>query len=98
MRHGFHPEALAEYQEAIRYFYEVDPKVADSFIEEIECAIDAICRNPITWRVVESDVRRYLVHRFPFGIYYTVENDLVTIWSVMHLARNPGYWKSRRSS
>jgi toxin ParE1/3/4 len=97
MRHSFHPEALAEYEEAIRYFYEIDPKLAEGFIEEIEFAINAICRNPITWRIVESDVRRYLVHRFPFGIYYTVENDFIAIWSVMHLARNPGYWKSRRS-
>jgi hypothetical protein len=29
MRHEFHPEALAEYEEATRYYAERDPRVAE---------------------------------------------------------------------
>ncbi len=96
MNFGFHAEAESEYLEAIRYYLAIDPRLADIFISEIEHGISAIRRNPLTWRIVEKDVRRYLVHRYPFGIYYTVESDFITIWAVMHLSREHGYWKPRQ--
>jgi len=95
MNFGFHAEAELEYAEAIRYYLTVDSKIAEGFISEIEHGISAIRRNPLTWRIIEDDVRRYLVHRFPFGIYYTCEKDFITIWAVMHLSREADYWKSR---
>jgi len=72
MNFGFHPEAREEYFGAIEHYQQVNPQLAAAFVQEIEHAIAAICRNPTTWQVAEVDVRRYLVHRFPFGIYYTV--------------------------
>ncbi len=96
MKYGFHVEAQWDYTDAIEYYLGVDANLAESFISEIEHGISVIRRNPLTWRIVESDVRRYLVHRFPYGIYYTCENDFITIWAVLHLSREPGYWLHRR--
>ncbi len=96
MKYGFHPEAREEYVGAIEHYQQVNPQLAAAFVQEIEHAISAIRRNPTTWRPVEEDVRRYLVHRFPFGIYYTVTADFITIWAIMHLSREPGYWKPRK--
>jgi len=96
VRYGFHVDARWDYTEAIQYYLGVDARVAESFISEIEHGINAIRRNPLTWRIVEGDVRRYLVHRFPFGIYYTYEDDFVTIWAVLHLSREPDSWRLRR--
>jgi plasmid stabilization system protein ParE len=95
MKFRFHPEAENEFIEAVRYYASVHTKLAEDFVDEIEHGIAAIQRNPLAWRIVASDVRRYLVHRFPFGIYYTCGDDSVTIWAVMHLSRLPDYWKSR---
>jgi hypothetical protein len=47
------------------------------------------------WRVFEEDIRRYLVRVFPYAILYSVEDDYVLIIAVMHLSREPGYWKDR---
>lgn len=96
MNYGFHLDARWEYTEAIHYYLSIDAKLAESFISEIEHGINAIRRNPLTWRIVEGDVRRYLIHRFPFGIYYTCNNDFITIWAVMNLSREPDIWKLRR--
>jgi len=95
MNYGFHSEAELEYVETINYYLGTDSRIAESFISEIEFGINAIQRNPLAWRTMEGNVRRYLVHRFPFGIYYTLEDDFITIWAVMHLSREPDYWKSR---
>lgn len=73
--------------------------LGDAFADEIEAGVRSILANPRTWRPVEGDVHRYLVHRFPYGIYYSVEPDeIVVIWAVKHLRRNPDYWQERRSS
>ncbi len=51
---------------------------------------------PEAWPVIEEDIHRNLLHRFPFGIYYTIENDnSILIIAIMHMSRRPGYWKTR---
>jgi hypothetical protein len=46
-------------------------------------------------RLVNEDVRRCLAHIFPYAILYTIEADYILIVAVMHLSREPGYWKDR---
>jgi len=96
VNYGFHAEAEKEYADAIRHYLAQDFRIAEGFILEIEHGIRAIRRNPLIWRIVKDDVRRYLVHRFPYGIYYTREDDFITIWAILHLSRKPGVWESRR--
>ena len=71
------------------------PGLGDDFVDEIETGIRKILASPQTWRVVEDDVRRFLVRRFPYGIYYTLEGDTVVIWAVKNLQRDPDYWQQR---
>jgi toxin ParE1/3/4 len=93
----FADEALAEFIATGRYYNEQVPGLGDSFVDEIEAGLQNILGAPHTWRIVEDDIRRYLVRRFPYGIYYTIEGDLVAIWAVKHLQRDPDYWQQRRS-
>lgn len=44
---------------------------------------------------MEDDIRRFLVRRFPYGILYTIEADHILILAIMHLSREPGYWRHR---
>jgi hypothetical protein len=46
MNYGFHPEAREEYIGAIRYYQQVDLRLAAGFVQEVEHAIAAIRRNP----------------------------------------------------
>ncbi|MGZ4974878.1 MAG: type II toxin-antitoxin system RelE/ParE family toxin [Limisphaerales bacterium] len=96
---SFHPEALLEYAEATNYYLaEAYPKVAESFLVAIESSIATILEDPELWRTVEEPgIRRFVVHRFPFVIYYRFEPETnrVTIYAVMHCSRKPGYWKNR---
>ena len=39
--------------------------------------------------------RRCLTNRFPFGIVYTLKDGTIVIVAVMHLNREPDYWKKR---
>ncbi len=95
MNYVFHPEALAEYAEAVQY-YAQRVEVARAFIDAVEDAIYRIKESPAQWGTIEEDVRRCLTHKFPYAILYTIEQDYILILAVMHCSREPGYWKSRK--
>jgi len=97
MKFRFHPAALEEYEESALYYVAISPFVANRFIDEIESAIRRMCRHPRACSVIEDNIRRCLVKRFPFGIYYSLEADHILIVAIMHLSRMPGYWKDRIS-
>lgn len=98
MNYRFADAALAEYIAAGLYYNRKVAGLGDAFAEEVEAAIRLIRAAPFVWREVEADVRRCLVKRFPYGIYYTVEADSVTIWAIKHLHRDPDYWQERRDT
>ena len=98
MRFLFHPLAEKEYESAFEYYLEISPDVAKSFVELVESGIKKVCEFPKTWPVVEEDIHRFLLHRFPFGIYYSIEKNHILILAIMHMSRHPNYWKNRRSS
>ena len=97
--YGFYPDALVDYEDATRYYLEqASPIIAAAFIAAVESAIQTMRASPTTWRVVdELGVRRYLLRRFPYALYYRwdQERDRVLIYAVMHLRRQPGYWRYR---
>ena len=96
MKYVFHPEALKEYADAVRYYTEQRTEVAQAFINAIEDAVYRFRESPTRYNAIDDDVRRCMTRRFPYGILYTIEQDYILILAVMHCSREPGYWKSRR--
>jgi len=88
---SFHPEALFEYAAATNYYLsEASPRVAETFVTAIEFAIAVLVAAPERWPVVEApEIRRSVVSRFPFIIYYRWESPhaRVIIYAVMHSSR-----------
>jgi len=98
MKYEFHPEALAEFEEAALYYADRDLVVGRRFVGAVEDALDRIMQAPRRWRVLDEDVRRCLTRVFPYGVLYTIEPDFILIVAVMHCSREPGYWRVRRET
>ncbi|HEY9625682.1 MAG TPA: type II toxin-antitoxin system RelE/ParE family toxin [Coleofasciculaceae cyanobacterium] len=96
MKYVFHPEALAEYAEAVQYYTQQRTEVAQAFIDAVENAVYRIRESPTRWQIIDEDIRRCLTQKFPYGVLYTIEPDSILILAVMHCSREPGYWKNRR--
>jgi plasmid stabilization system protein ParE len=64
---------------------------------EIVAAVERIKANPGMWPIMDHQVRRCLVHRFPYSVIYSVDEQKseLLILAVMHLHRQPGYWSER---
>jgi len=95
MTFSFHPEAESEFQEAIDYYEDSERGLGYDFSIEVHAAIQNIVNYPTAWLVIEEDIRRCLVKRFPYGVIYSIEQHEIFILAIMHLRRHPDYWKNR---
>ncbi|MCX7014819.1 MAG: type II toxin-antitoxin system RelE/ParE family toxin [Candidatus Sumerlaeota bacterium] len=96
MTFAFHPEAEDEFIEAAAYYESCEPGLGLDFCREVYTAIQNAIAHPRMWPALEGDVHRCLVHRFPYGIFFSIEPEGIFIVAVMHLRRTPDYWKHRR--
>ena len=92
---GFHRFAKAEFKESAKWYESQKPGLGVEFRQEVEAALARIASNPEGYGFVESDKRLHRVHRFPYGIVYQNLPTRILILAVMHLKRDPDYWKSR---
>ena len=95
MTYSLHSEAEAEFNGAIGYYEAREAGLGYDFALEDHSATQRIIAYPRSWPVLEGDVRRCQTHRFPYGVLYAVEESRIFIVAVMHLRREPGYWKHR---
>lgn len=65
MRFEFHPDALAEYEEAARHYAACQAGLELRFIAAVEHAIRLILDAPERWGIFKVDIRRYLTRVFP---------------------------------
>lgn len=94
MPYRFLLPAALELERAADYYRHADIAIATRFLDEVDATIRRILAYPFAWMPVDSGIRRSRVKRFPFGVVYFVESDLVVIVSVMNLHRHPDSWRS----
>ena len=87
-------EAEADISDAYKWYESQRKGLGESFLLCIEESLARISRKPTIYRLVHKNVRRILIHRFPFGIFF-VEDNRVVIIAVLHARRNPKAWKKR---
>jgi hypothetical protein len=77
-------------------FYEVQqPGLGDYFATCLRADIEGLRVGAGAHRVVYRDYHRLLGRIFPFGIFYTMEDDTAVVWAVVDLRRDPE-WIRRR--
>lgn len=96
MRVIYHPAAEIEIIEAAQFYARRVSGLEVEFLDAIDHAVTAILEDPERWRIIEADVRRYLMPRFPFAIYYRVVPDDLRILTLKHHSRHPSYGGDRR--
>ncbi len=95
MNSVFHPEADAEFQEAIEYYQKESPELGVRFYRETMATVVRIEAHPKVWPRLRGHVRKCLVPGFPYKLLYTIEPDRLHVVAVMHSKRKPGYWAGR---
>jgi len=61
----------------------------------VEACFNRIARQPRIHSVVFQRYRRALVRRFPYAVFYESSAGRVTVYGVLHTARDPEKWQRR---
>lgn len=87
--------ALSELKEAARFYENQKNKLGDAFLKKVQKAFDHVRTFPISGTLIESGLRKHIVHRFHHTIIYSDEQDFIYVLSIMHQSRHPNNWKDR---
>ena len=87
--------AKKEIRQAALFYEDCRDGLGQEFLDAIESALEQIQQHPTIWRVLKGRFRRYLLQRFPYGVIYALEGEVIYVAAVMHLKRKPGYWAFR---
>ena len=92
-----HSEARAELDSAIAYYEECKVGFGLDFLSEVEQYLGKIQQNPNLGALYKvSGLRRYVMQRFPFLIFYTEFEEFIWVVAIAHGKRRPDYWRRRQ--
>ena len=91
----FTPEADAELAEARQWYARQRDNLDAEFMQSIDEALTRIATSPNQYPIVYRTLRRAVVRRFPFAVFYDFETDEIQVIAVFHSRRDPQRWKSR---
>jgi len=90
--------AKQELDDATRY-YEIEYEgLGKRFREEVRKAAKRISEYPEAWSVERGEVRKCILHKFPYKLLYAIEKTHIFIIAVAHQHRKPDYWVERPGS
>jgi plasmid stabilization system protein ParE len=88
-------EAQAEFDEAFDYYEGKQAGLGVAFVGRVQDVFDRISANPLMHAVVLADIRKAVVARFPYCIFYRAEQSRVEVIAVFHTRRDPSIWQGR---
>jgi plasmid stabilization system protein ParE len=89
------PEAQQEYDDAVDWYESQRSGRGVLFLERIHDTLDQISANPEWYPIVQDDIRRAVVRRYPFIILFRIRPRRIVIVAVFHTSRDPGVWQRR---
>ena len=91
----FRDEAADELDWAFEHYRTIHPDLAADLLVQFRRGVDRILTFPSAWQPLDETYRRYRLNRFPYGIVYRVEQELIVIVAFMNLSQKPDYWRAR---
>ena len=78
------PKAEADLQKAWSWYEDRRPGLGDELLAEVRSAIHQLGIDPERRPFYYRDFRRVLTRRFPFKLYYRVEDNRVIVFRILH--------------
>ncbi len=83
------PELLHDVSDAFAWYQDRDEGLGYEFLRVFYAAIATAERDPKLFREVFFNFRRVLLRRFPYSLYYRLENETIIFFLLFHHARDP---------
>jgi plasmid stabilization system protein ParE len=93
----FTSEVEWDISDAYEWYEEQRVGLGEEFLTSVDACVKQILRNPTMYARVHEEYRRALTRRFPYAIFYEVVDETVSIYAILHAAREPNKWRRRLS-
>ena len=88
-------EAEQDISLIFEYFEEIRDGLGYDFLLCVEEALSKIERNPLNYRKTYKELRRVIIRRFPYRIFYCIKEKTITVTAVFHAQKDPESWQNR---
>jgi plasmid stabilization system protein ParE len=92
------PEAENDIAGAAQWYEEQRAGLSLEFRAALDQTFSVIENNPELYPTIYRTLRRALVRRFPYGVFYAERADDIAVVAVLHTSRNPRLWRTRLRS
>ncbi len=90
------PEAEIDAFEAALWYESERDGLGSKFLGAVREVFGHIGQLPLRFPIVSEGIRRAMLRRFPFGVFFVVDEECTTVIAIMHLHRAPASWERRR--
>jgi plasmid stabilization system protein ParE len=89
------PAAELDLIEAYAWYEEQRGGLGDEFLDEVQVVFGAVEDAPQQFHVERGDVRKALVRRFPYLVFFVEAEEAISVLAVFHARRDPTIWHLR---
>lgn len=83
------PKAEEDIGETMEWYKEQNENLPEKFLIKIDESLEKIGSNPEHYQKRYGEIRIVFIKKFPYGIYYTAEENTIYIHAVLHTKQNP---------
>jgi len=81
---------------AFEWYEGEKPGLGMEFLDELRATYERVQDGPFRYQDLRAGIRRALLRRFPYAVYFAVEQHLVVVVAVLRASRDPAEWQRRR--
>jgi plasmid stabilization system protein ParE len=83
------PAAEIDIQDAFAWYEAQSPRLGSEFVRAVDVSLSGIGRNPLAYPFIRKPIRRVLMRRFPYGIFYVADQSAIAAIACLHGKRDP---------
>jgi len=91
----YHPEVENDLNNAFIWNQSLNFSAAIEFQDTINQALKEIVENPLLWPVEMGNIRKKVIKKFPYIIFYEIINEQIYVFVIAAARKKPGYWLNR---
>ncbi|MDO9009537.1 MAG: type II toxin-antitoxin system RelE/ParE family toxin [Thiobacillus sp.] len=92
----FRRQARQEFDAAGDWYERERPGLGQAFLAEVEQVLQSVVSSPDTFPEVLVGIRKAVIKRFPYCLYFRIRGEAIVVLAVFHSARNPAVWRTRK--
>ena len=90
------PRAERDVDAIFDWYEDERPRLGRQFLAELRTTYARVLTGPYRYQVLSSDIRRALMKRFPYAVFFAVEDNTIVVIRVLHTQRDPREWQRSR--